>query len=339
MKKLQWAILGAVLIAISLSCISVGNNGVNINGQGDPVSLMTKSFDVSAIQNVQAITSGGNITIDGDASGQATIEVLGTGNNNRKYTKEEIMNILKRDYEFSVGREGNTLKAITRRTKSGNWKNAVNISYIIHVKREVATELKTSGGNIRLSNLKGVQDFGTSGGNIQFNGLSGQIQGKTSGGNILAVDSHGDIQARTSGGNIKMQNLNGSIDMRTSGGNISASKVIGRLSIGTSGGNIKLTDLDATVEGTTSGGSIDASFNKFQNEVALSTSGGSIRLNVPRAAKMNFELSGSSVGVGQANQLQVQINKAKDHATGTINGGGPMLSARTSGGSVKIAFN
>jgi hypothetical protein len=50
-------------------------------------------------------------------------------------------------------------------------------------------------------------------------------------------------------------------------------------------------------------------------------------------------LSGSSVGVGQASQLQVQINKAKDHATGTINGGGPMLSAHTSGGSIKIAFN
>jgi len=339
MKKLQWAIFSAAVIAISLSCISVESNGVHLNGQSKAVSLMTKNFDASAIKNVKAITSGGNITIDGDATGQATIEVLGRGNNNRSYTKEEIMDILHRDYEFSVGKQGNTLQAIARRTKSGNWKNAVSISYIIHVKREVATELKTSGGNIRLSNLKGDQDFATSGGNISFNGLSGQIQGKTSGGNILAVDSRGEIQAKTSGGNIKMENLKGNVDMRTSGGNIKATAVNGHLNISTSGGNIKLADIDATVKGSTSGGSIDASFNKFQNEVSLSTSGGSIDLNVPNAAKMNFELSGSSVGVGQASQLQVQINKAKDHATGTINGGGPMLSAHTSGGSVKIAFN
>jgi len=339
MRKIVFAFICAGIAAFSLSCISVESNGVHFKGQSEPISLMTQTFDASSISNVKAITSGGNITIDGDAGSRASIEVLGRGNNGKSYTKEEIMDILKNDYEFSVGKEGNTLNAIARRTRSNNWKNGVSISYIIHVGKNVATDLKTSGGNISITQLKGNQNFATSGGNIKFDALSGQIDGRTSGGNILATNSHGDIQATTSGGNIKMENLNGSIEMRTSGGNILATTVSGNLAVSTSGGNISLSDIAATLKGSTSGGMIKAGFTNFQNTAELSTSGGNIHLSIPNNAKMDFDIKGSSVGVDQTNGLQVQINKQKDHATGHLNGGGPLLDARTSGGSVKIAFN
>ena len=108
MKKLQFALMGAALITASFSCISVESNGVHFNDKSQPVTLMTKSFDAASISAVQATTSGGNISIDGDAAGQATIEVLGQGNNGRSYSKDEIMEILKRDYDFSVDKDGNT---------------------------------------------------------------------------------------------------------------------------------------------------------------------------------------------------------------------------------------
>lgn len=330
--------LGIALTALSLSCISVESNGVHLNGQSKQVSLMTKSFSLSSLNEVQASTSGGNITISGDAAGQATIEVLGQGNNGRSYSKEEIMDILKRDYEFSVEKEGNTLKAICKRTKSGSWKNAVSISYIIHVSKNVATELRTSGGNIQLSQLKGNQNFATSGGNIKFSNLLGKIDGRTSGGNINAVNSRGDIQARTSGGNINMEQLDGNIDMRTSGGNIKGEALTGDFNVSTSGGNINLSNIGAALKANTSGGSVKVDFTFFNHPAMVTTSGGSIQLKVPNTSKMNFEIKGSSVSVGQADHIQVQMNKEKDHATGNINGGGPLLEARTSGGSVDIDF-
>ncbi|SEA50342.1 hypothetical protein SAMN05192529_12347 [Arachidicoccus rhizosphaerae] len=338
MRKLVFASICAGLAAFSLSCISVESNGVHFKGQSEEISLMTKSFNAGSIGNVKAITSGGNISIDGDAVGQATIEVLGRGNNGKNYSKEEIMEILKNDYEFSVDKEGNTLTAIARRTKSGSWNKSVSISYIIHVSHEVATDLKTSGGNIRLSALKGDQNFSTSGGNIRFDGLSGQVTGRTSGGNIEATQSGGDIQATTSGGNIKMEDLKGNIEMRTSGGNISGNSINGNLSVSTSGGNISLADIAATLKGNTSGGMIKADFSSFQNNASLSTSGGNISLSIPANTKMNFDIKGSHVSMAQVNGLQVQINKQKDHATGQLNGGGPSLDARTSGGTVKIDF-
>ena len=339
MKKLQFAILGAAFIAIALSCISVESNGVNFGGQSNPVTLMTKSFDASSIKGIEALTSGGNISVTGDAVGQATIEVLGQGNNGKSFSKEEMMDILQKDYEFSVGKDGDKISAICKRKKSIGWKNSVNISYVIHVSKHVSSALKTSGGNIQLSGLKGSQNFATSGGNIKFSELSGEVMGRTSGGNIVASDSHGDIQAHTSGGNIKMQNLEGTIEMRTSGGNIKGENVTGELSSSTSGGNIDLINVDAALKASTSGGSIEASFIKFSKAASLSTSGGSIRLDVPNAAKMDFDLRGSSVHVGAASQIDVEINKQKDHATGHLNGGGATLDASTSGGSVKIAFH
>lgn len=327
----------AVLVLTCISCINLQST-FSEGSSEHKVLILTEAFTSSTVRQVLASTSGGSIKINGDAGKQGSIEVYAQGNNGRTYSKEEIMEILDRDYNLEVGQDGAILKAIAERKVKGSWKNALSISYVIHVGKQVNTELSTSGGSIRLSNLQGNQSFKTSGGSLRLEALSGTIDGKTSGGNIYVKNSQGTIRLNTSGGSIEMQQLQGDIQTQTSGGSIKGQGIAGSLRTKTSGGSIRLSDIAASLDAKTSGGSIRADFSSFVKPASLHTSGGSIGLNVPGDAQMDFELEGSTVSVGEHANLQTHINKERNHATGSLNGGdsGALLNASTSGGTVRL---
>lgn len=173
---------------------------------------------------------------------------------------------------------------------------------------------------------------------MHFENLSGSINGHTSGGSITALKSNGDIKASTSGGSIHIDDLKGNIEMHTSGGSIHAEGITGTLDLSTSGGSLQLNNISAKLRGRTSGGSINTDLSQLNQDVDLSTSGGSIRITIPKIAKVNFELKGSRVSIGAANNIQVEMNKQKSFATGSLNSGGSHLNAHTSGGAVSLDF-
>ena len=323
------------LFSACTNIISISNDASNGNNK---VFLLEKHFAIEDINTVLAVSSGGSIQVDGNASDSARIEVYGQGNNGKPLTKAEILEIIERDYNFSVRKIGNALEARSERRKNAKWKNAINISYVIHVAREVNTDLTTSGGSIQLENLEGNQSFKTSGGSLRLSGLNGKIDGRTNGGSIRISDSEGSIVLYTSGGSIRMRGLKGNLLAHTSGGSIRGQQVSGRLNTRTSGGSIRLSEIDAELEAKTSGGSIQADFAAFTQAAKLQTSAGSIRLQIPANAALDFELEGSSVDIADAENLQVNYNKRGDQAQGRLNEGGPKLEASTSAGSVELHF-
>ncbi|MCK5280334.1 MAG: DUF4097 family beta strand repeat protein, partial [Cyclobacteriaceae bacterium] len=124
------------------------------------------------------------------------------------------------------------------------------------------------------------------------------LDGKTSGGSIKLEDIKGDIDVTTSGGGIKISDVQGEVYASTSGGSINAdiTKLENQLVLKTSGGSVRATipsglglDLDLR------GNRVNTSLSNFSGEsksdrvkgtvngggilVQLSTSGGSVNLN------------------------------------------------------------
>jgi len=158
------------------------------------------------------------------------------------------------------------------------------------------------------------------------------IDVRTSGGGIHAEDIGGRVTARTSGGGIRLGNIEGTVDAQTSGGGIALETVHGDARIKTSGGGIKV----GMVTGSTSGGSIEASLsNQIQKPLVLKTSGGSIRLTVPADFKGDLHASTSGGRVKCGLPLQGSFNDQSVSAK--INGGGPEVTLRTSGGNIDVA--
>jgi hypothetical protein len=313
---------------------------------------LTKSLGGETIKNIEAVTSGGNISVTGEKS-NPRIEVFISANNNKNtLSKEEIKQRLDELYDLDVSVNGNKLNAIVKnKVKITDWKKSLTISFRIYVPETVSTDLTTSGGNINLDNLAGDQSFSTSGGNLNLSGLSGKLKGRTSGGNVNIKNSKDEMELTTSGGNITAGNcsgilklttsggglnlyeLNGTTHASTSGGNVKGKNIQGELKAHTSGGNVSLDDLACSLESSTSGGNINVSFTALGKYIRLNNSAGNISLTVPKNKGMDLDLSGEI----SKTQLENFDGKIDDNMVkGKLNGGGVPVRVDASSGRVKI---
>lgn len=323
----------------------------------DESPFITKSFPMASIKQLETKTSGGNISVSGQTSGEARVEVYIHGNNGwgEGLSKEEIQKRLDEQFDLTVAVEGGTLKAIARHKEHfDNWNHSLSISFRIYVPESVSSEVHTSGGNISLSDLSGTENFGTSGGNMSIAHLTGKIDGSTSGGNVTISDSKNDIDLRTSGGNMHATHCEGTIRMGTSGGNlvledvkgdihattsggqVEGQDIAGELRTSTSGGNIHLGNLSCSLSASTSGGSIDVDLKTMGKYLDLSNSGGNISVAMPQGLGMSLTVSGERVHTSKLENFSGDIDKHS--IAGTMNGGGIPVKVRGSGGNVELSF-
>lgn len=318
---------------------------------------LQKSFPRESIQKVEAETSGGNISVSGEASGDARIEVYIKASNGRdgSISKEEIEKRLNEQFELTVGVEGGVLKAIAKhKERFMEWNRSLSISFVIYTPQAVGSYLRTSGGNIDLKGLSGTEEFRTSGGNLDVAQLSGKITGRTSGGNVSIMDSKDNIDLQTSGGNMHAEHCEGVIRLSTSGGNVVLKGIKGNTRATTSGGNVEGGDITGDLQARTSGGSID--FENMAGSLAASTSGGNIHvsmtdpgkgvdlsnsggditLELPQGKGLDLSISGEQVHSSSMNNFKGDMDKHR--ISGSLNGGGIPVKVDGNSGSVHLSF-
>ena len=323
---------------------------VNVNLVSVPVHaqdkdpFMTRTFPASSIRAVEATTSGGSITVNGDAGSEAVVEVYVSGN---KWSKEHIKEVLEDNYTIDIKVENGNLYAVAKsKNRITNWnQQGLSISFKISIPKQVNNNLQTSGGSIHISGLSGTQNFKTSGGSLTVESVSGKIAGvtsggsitvsnssdnidlKTSGGSITARDCSGKINLKTSGGSVKMSHLDGIIDASTSGGSITADDVSGTLRTGTSGGSVKLNGISGSVDAKTSGGSMTVEMESVSDYVKLSNSG-NINMSLPAGKGFNLKVRANNIETSGLKDFRGNVESRS--MDGTIGNGGPEIDVRTS---------
>ena len=316
---------------------------------------LTKTFANATVRNVEVSTSGGSISVAGVNPGETRVEVYINGNNDRKLTRDEIQQILNENYEFTVAQNGDKIVAKAKqKDRNMSWKKGISISFRVFAPKAVSTDLATSGGSIKLSDLTGNQKFTTSGGSLKVDNISGKVDGNTSGGSINVSNSHNDINLSTSGGSIeaskcdgkiklatsggslKLEELNGTIEANTSGGSIRANNIQGSLSTHTSGGSVRLENLSCSVDASTSGGSMSVDVSKLGEFVRLSNSGGNIDLTLPKGSGLNLRLSGNKVNTVALSNFSGSVDD--DNVNGTLNGGGTEVVVRAGSGKINLSL-
>ncbi len=314
-----------------------------------------KTYQSSDIKNIEVRSSGGGITVIGNSTGETRVEIYVKPNNGLTTLSKEELEERLADYYLSVKKEGNSVKCIIKRkndTSWMDWKKSLNISLKIYTPKEISTDLQTSGGAIRLSNLSGDLNFNTSGGGLTLEDLSGKIKGKTSGGAISikngsplidlttsggaieAENCQGNIALRTSGGGLKLTNLDGNTEAYTSGGAIRAEKIKGELIASTSGGGIKLSNIEASVKASTSGGGIEAEIIALGKFLILNTSAGSIHATLPLNKGIDLNLNAQRVQIPSNTGIRGTVEK--NYVKGSINGGGIEVRMSTNAGGIYI---
>ena len=154
----------------------------------------------------------------------------------------------------------------------------------------------------------------------------------------VKVPKHYNIDLKTGGGSIKLSDIKGRVDAYTSGGSIKLGRVEGDVDVNTSGGSITVDEVFGNIDAHTSGGSIRANISKQPTQDSkLNTSGGSVTvyLSSDIAVDLYARTSGGSV----RSEFAVKGNSKRNRIEGEINGGGPKLNLKTSGGSIRIKKN
>ena len=341
--------LSFLLLAALQFCVKAQFNS-------DKEPFMTKSLSKENVNNVEARTSGGSISVSAANASEARIEVYVSGNNNKNnLSKEEIQKRLNDMYDLNISVANNKLTATAKsKERIRDWKKALNISFKVFVPKNVSTDLETSGGSISLTGISGTQNFSTSGGSLNVDNVSGKVDGRTSGGSINLEDSKDDIELTTSGGSIHAANCDGklrlstsggSLDLKdlkgdiratTSGGSIVARNIGGEFITHTSGGNIHLSDLSCSLETSTSGGNIDVSIKELGKYVKISNSGGNIDLELPKGKGMDLDLSGDKIKTANLEKFTGKIDD--DEVNGKLNGGGVLVRVEAGSGRINLAL-
>jgi hypothetical protein len=152
---------------------------------------------------------------------------------------------------------------------------------------------------------------------------------------IVKVPQQYNVDLKTSGGSISLSSLEGKVDAYTSGGSIKLGRIIGDVDVKTSGGSIRVEEVAGEINAHTSGGSIKVSISKQPlKDSRLTTSGGSVSAYLLPSIEVDLVASTSGGRVNSAFDVNGKVSKTS--IKGEINGGGPRLTLKTSGGSVNV---
>jgi DUF4097 and DUF4098 domain-containing protein YvlB len=284
-----------------------------------------KSFPVTAAGTLHVETQGGEIRVL--PSNDSVVRV--TAKQRIRANSEAEADELLKKLELTLAQNGNDVRVISKYERQpagfrmGSWP-PVNVDIIVTVPVKFATELHTSGGGITVGDLEGKAELRTSGGGIKLGKMGGMVD------------------ARTSGGSITLAEAGGSVELKTSGGNITVGRVNGPAELSTSGGSIKIDSVASVLRANTSGGSIRANIvGPLKEECSLSTSGGSVQVSVEKTAafRLDASTSGGGVDVEGLTMTLEKLGRDRSRVAGAINGGGPLLKLRSSGGGITVRAN
>ncbi|MGH9521461.1 MAG: hypothetical protein ACRD3E_02885 [Terriglobales bacterium] len=206
--------------------------------------------------------------------------------------------------------------------------------------------LQTGGGSIKVNSAKGKLNAGTGGGSITIGDAQQAVTVQTGGGSIQVQNCGGEVRASTGGGSIDVGDVGGAAEVETGGGSIKLASAKGWVTASTGGGSIQLWKLSSGARAESGAGSITAEFLGVQKASTLETSVGDVIVYLSPNAKLTVNAS-----VEMANGHHIIAKDFPDlkitseggewgprsyTATGTINGGGPVLRVRTTTGNIEF---
>ena len=293
------------------------------------------------------VREGGTLTIESDLGSievithkenQVDIEIIREINVSSDREAERILDDL--DISFDNRGDDVYIRAEFKRNRDRWFRNGnrrLRLEFNVIVPEIYNVDLQTSGGSISVDDLEGYVNAKTSGGSLKFGDIKGPVKGTTSGGSIQLTGSEGDSKLNTSGGGITIGDVNGDIEATTSGGSIRIDRAEGKVIANTSGGGIQVDEVMGDIDAHTSGGSISAYISEQpRGDCSLTTSGGGIIVKLAEDVKAYLDAKTSGGGVQTDFPVTVRGKIKKNELQAAINGGGPRLYLRTSGGSIHI---
>jgi hypothetical protein len=174
-------------------------------------------------------------------------------------------------------------------------------------------------------------------GDLQLAGIGGTVRAHTGSGTIHADKLGSGSRLESGSGSIEANNLQGSTTLQTGSGSIRAQlSAAGDVTASTGSGSIDLGNVQGALKADTGSGGISVS-GQPTAPWKLETGSGSINLRLENARfTLEAETGSGSVKSDPPLTMTTHGTVDKHHVSGTVNGGGPTIRARTGSGDIHI---
>jgi len=325
MHRIRTALVACalVLLAVSAAQASIDSN-------------IRKNFNVAEGGTLIIDTDLGDIRVDPGAGG-VSIEVV----RRAKTSSQSKANDLFKQFELSFAQEGNNVRVTGKYDHPFRWfdffGNDLDVKFVVTVPSRYNLQLGTSGGDIHVGDLNGEVRAKTSGGDLDLAHIAGVVEVHTSGGDVKIAGARSGVTLSTSGGDVSVGDAAANVSARTSGGDIEIKRVAGNLAAHTSGGSIDIGEAHGTIDASTSGGSIRAHMaQRPGGDSTLKTSGGGITLTVAPSVAIDLDAHTSGGDIETDVPVTLLGKQSESTLNGKLNGGGPRVVLRTSGGDIRL---
>ena len=130
-----------------------------------------------------------------------------------------------------------------------------------------------------------------------------------------------------------------SVSFETTNGGVRLENIEGEIVASTTNGGVRGKGLRGAVKAGTTNGGVDIDMAAVTGAINLETTNGGIQLRLPSDAKANLEARCVNGGIGVSDgwgSLE-EKEKSRRRFSGTLNGGGPLVSVETTNGGVRIS--
>jgi DUF4097 and DUF4098 domain-containing protein YvlB len=226
-----------------------------------------------------------------------------------------------REVHIKVDVTGN-MASISTESPRGSWGN-YGANYTIHLPHNTAvSRAKSTNGSVSAEDMNAGGSLISTNGRISLHRDEGNFDVRTTNGAIELEDSSGIERAETTNGSVRGVLKAGAFEARSTNGSIDLT--------------VYKPQRDEALRASTTNGSIRIALNEFAgNPMRTETTHGTITLRLPRDTDARFEARSSVSHI--TSELPVSSEESDKHELrGQLGRGGPVISATSTTGSIRI---
>jgi hypothetical protein len=180
----------------------------------------------------------------------------------------------------------------------------------------------------------------TTNGDVNVSSLNGQVAIHTQNGKIDAQHLLGSVDIGSSNGAITLDTLQGTMTVHTTNGPITASRLDGKCEVSTTNGLVRVEGRFESLDITSTNGGVFTRAepgSRMASDWRIETTNGGVYMSVPKDLAANLDVNTNNGSIKLDLPVTVQGDAGGNSVRGTLNGGGPEMSLRTTNASIHVS--
>ena len=300
-----------------------------------PEGAFERTLKVTGAVDLEVQSGSGSIKVEPGAAGSVRVAARIKADNSWMAGGDVEKRIRQIEQNPPVEQQGNVIR-IGRFPDSDLARN-ISISYEVTVPAATKLAARTGSGSIVIGAIAGPAEVKSGSGSVTVGRVGGAVAASTGSGSIK-VDGTGSLEASTGSGPIHAAAVAGPTKASSGSGSITITQSgKGDVTVSASSGGITLIGVDGAARVNSSSGSITID-GRPAGPWSLHSASGGITITVPPDAAFDLDARTNSGTIDSVHPVTMTVTGKVDkhRIEGKVRGGGPLVEASCSSGSIRI---